>query len=146
MTAAVGWGATAAFKEDWVWDQAAATYALDPDMAATLRKNNPQVRLSADSNHQVEYRCMEAAPGVPSEMLLPACLVPMCVLHTASRSFVLLRAYCAAHKHDTCTKCICIKCIWQPFACWMQQARHVAGPEQFCPPSLHVPQPPLADP
>ncbi|KAK9843478.1 hypothetical protein WJX81_004582 [Elliptochloris bilobata] len=42
MTAAVGWGATAAFREDWVWDQAAATYALDPDMAATLRKNNPQ--------------------------------------------------------------------------------------------------------
>ena len=49
MTAAVGWGATAAFKEDWVWDQAAATYALDPDMAATLQKNNPQVRLLADS-------------------------------------------------------------------------------------------------
>ncbi len=44
MTAAVGWGATAAFREDWVWDQAAATYALDPDMAATLRRNNPQAR------------------------------------------------------------------------------------------------------
>ena len=45
MTAAVGWGATASFKEDWVWDQAAATYALDPEMAATLRKNNPQARV-----------------------------------------------------------------------------------------------------
>jgi magnesium chelatase subunit H len=42
MTAMVGWGATADFKEDWTWDQAAATYALDPEMAATLRKNNPQ--------------------------------------------------------------------------------------------------------
>ena len=52
MTAAVGWGATASFKEDWVWDQAAATYALDADMAATLRKNNPQVRLSADCMSQ----------------------------------------------------------------------------------------------
>ena len=44
MTAMVGWGATARFHEDWVFDQAAETYALDPDMAAKLRKNNPQVR------------------------------------------------------------------------------------------------------
>ena len=29
------------------------TYALDPDMAATLRKNNPQVRLSADSTSPI---------------------------------------------------------------------------------------------
>ena len=43
MTAMVGWGATARFQEDWVFDQAAETYALDPDMAAKLRKNNPQV-------------------------------------------------------------------------------------------------------
>jgi cobalamin biosynthesis Mg chelatase CobN len=43
MTAMVGWGATAAFSEDWVWNQAADTYVLDDDMAATLRKNNPQV-------------------------------------------------------------------------------------------------------
>ncbi len=43
MTAMVGWGATARFHEDWVFDQAAETYALDPDMAAKLRKNNPQV-------------------------------------------------------------------------------------------------------
>ena len=43
MTAMVGWGATARFHEDWVFDQAAETYALDPEMAAKLRKNNPQV-------------------------------------------------------------------------------------------------------
>jgi hypothetical protein len=43
MTAMLGWGATVDFKEDWTWDQAAETYALDPAMAETLRKNNPQV-------------------------------------------------------------------------------------------------------
>jgi len=42
MTAMVGWGATAGFSEGWVWDQAAGTYALDQEMAAKLRKNNPQ--------------------------------------------------------------------------------------------------------
>ena len=59
MTAAVGWGATASFKEDWVWDQAAATYALDPEMAATLRKNNPQARMQgfvSDSGSNREHR------------------------------------------------------------------------------------------
>ncbi len=45
MTAMMGWGATSKFSEDWVWNQAADTYALDPDMAAKLRKNNPQVML-----------------------------------------------------------------------------------------------------
>ena len=43
MTAMVGWGATTNFQEDWTWDQAAQTYALDKDMADKLRKNNPQV-------------------------------------------------------------------------------------------------------
>lgn len=42
MTAMVGWGATTNFMEDWTWDQAAETYALDPAMADKLRKNNPQ--------------------------------------------------------------------------------------------------------
>lgn len=37
MTAMVGWGATTDFREDWTWDQAAATYALDPEMASKLR-------------------------------------------------------------------------------------------------------------
>ena len=37
MTAMVGWGATTDFREDWTWDQAAETYALDPEMAARLR-------------------------------------------------------------------------------------------------------------
>lgn len=42
MTAMLGWGATSGFKEDWTWNQAAETYALDSDMAAKLRKSNPQ--------------------------------------------------------------------------------------------------------
>ena len=42
MTAMLGWGATSEFKEDWTWNQAAETYALDPEMAAKLRKSNPQ--------------------------------------------------------------------------------------------------------
>lgn len=42
MTALIGWGGTANFTDDWVYDQASATYALDPDMAAKLRKANPE--------------------------------------------------------------------------------------------------------
>lgn len=30
------------FKESWTWEQAAETYVLDDEMAATLRKNNPE--------------------------------------------------------------------------------------------------------
>lgn len=44
MTAAIGWGATADFKEDWVWDQSAETYT-EGEMAETLRKANPQVSM-----------------------------------------------------------------------------------------------------
>ena len=44
MTAMVGWGATTDFAEDWSWDEAASTYAFDPEMAETLRQANPQVR------------------------------------------------------------------------------------------------------
>jgi magnesium chelatase subunit H len=42
MTAMLGWAGTADFKENWVYDQAAATYALDPVMADRLRKANPE--------------------------------------------------------------------------------------------------------
>ena len=42
MTAAVGWGATSGFSEDWVWDGAYDTYVADADMAARLRRANPQ--------------------------------------------------------------------------------------------------------
>ncbi|GMH35161.1 hypothetical protein BSKO_03029 [Bryopsis sp. KO-2023] len=42
MTAMVGWGATTGFTDDWAWDQAADTYALDPEMAKKLRDANPQ--------------------------------------------------------------------------------------------------------
>ncbi len=42
MTALIGWGGTANFKEAWVYDQAAQTYALDAKMAEKLRKANPE--------------------------------------------------------------------------------------------------------
>jgi len=42
MTALIGWGGTADFTDDWVYDQAADTYAFDAEMAETLRKSNPE--------------------------------------------------------------------------------------------------------
>ncbi len=42
MTALMGWAGTTNFKENWVYDQAAATYALDPEMAERLRQANPE--------------------------------------------------------------------------------------------------------
>jgi magnesium chelatase subunit H len=42
MTALIGWGGTADFTDSWVYDQAADTYALDPEMAEKLRKANPE--------------------------------------------------------------------------------------------------------
>lgn len=42
MTAMLGWAGTADFKENWVYDQAVETYALDPEMAARLRQANPE--------------------------------------------------------------------------------------------------------
>jgi len=42
MTAMIGWGATTKFKEKWVFDQSAETYALDPDMAKRLMDANPE--------------------------------------------------------------------------------------------------------
>ncbi|MFZ9738529.1 MAG: magnesium chelatase subunit H [Prochlorotrichaceae cyanobacterium] len=42
MTALMGWAGTADFQENWVYDQAAATYALDPAMSDRLRKANPE--------------------------------------------------------------------------------------------------------
>ncbi|WP_448561867.1 magnesium chelatase subunit H [Trichothermofontia sp.] len=42
MTALIGWGGTTNFQEAWVYDQAATTYALDPEMATKLRKANPE--------------------------------------------------------------------------------------------------------
>ncbi|WP_017651623.1 magnesium chelatase subunit H [Fortiea contorta] len=42
MTALIGWGATADFQDNWVYDQAADTYALDPEMAEKLRQANPE--------------------------------------------------------------------------------------------------------
>ena len=49
MTAMLGWGATTDFREDWTWDQAADTYALDAEMAAKLQNANPQARPEACS-------------------------------------------------------------------------------------------------
>eukprot|EP00210_Caulerpa_lentillifera_P003376 g3220.t1 len=42
MTAMIGWGATTDFHEDWSWDQAANTYAFDPELSRILRESNPQ--------------------------------------------------------------------------------------------------------
>ncbi len=42
MTALVGWGGTTGFQDDWVYEQAAETYALDTDMAKRLRAANPE--------------------------------------------------------------------------------------------------------
>jgi magnesium chelatase subunit H len=42
MTALIGWGGTSGFRDPWVYDQAADTYALDPAMAQRLRESNPE--------------------------------------------------------------------------------------------------------
>jgi magnesium chelatase subunit H len=42
MTALIGWGGTANFKDDWVYDQAADTYMLDAEMAKKLRDANSE--------------------------------------------------------------------------------------------------------
>jgi len=42
MTALIGWGGTADFTDEWVYNQAADTYALDAEMAEKLRKANPE--------------------------------------------------------------------------------------------------------
>ena len=38
----IGWGATTKFQEQWVFDQSAATYALDKEMAEKLMDANPE--------------------------------------------------------------------------------------------------------
>jgi magnesium chelatase subunit H len=42
MTALIGWSGTTKFHENWVYDQAADTYALDAEMAEKLKKANPE--------------------------------------------------------------------------------------------------------
>jgi magnesium chelatase subunit H len=42
MTALIGWGGTTGFRDAWVYDQAADTYALDAAMAQRLRDANPE--------------------------------------------------------------------------------------------------------
>ncbi|MDJ0679348.1 MAG: magnesium chelatase subunit H [Xenococcaceae cyanobacterium MO_167.B52] len=42
MTALIGWGGTANFQDDWVYDQAADTYMLDAEMAKKLQAANPE--------------------------------------------------------------------------------------------------------
>ena len=42
MTAMIGWAGTTNFQDGWVYDQAAATYAFDAEMAAKLRQSNPE--------------------------------------------------------------------------------------------------------
>ena len=38
MTALIGWGGTCGFRDPWVYDQAANTYAFDAAMAQRLRE------------------------------------------------------------------------------------------------------------
>ncbi|MBE7386024.1 MAG: magnesium chelatase subunit H [Leptolyngbya sp. SIO1E4] len=42
LTAMIGWAGTTHFKDAWVYDQAAETYAADPVMAERLRQANPE--------------------------------------------------------------------------------------------------------
>merc|ERR1712176_1544785 len=42
FTSLLGWNATADFKEDWVYDQAVENYVENEEVAAALRKANPQ--------------------------------------------------------------------------------------------------------
>jgi magnesium chelatase subunit H len=42
MTALVGWSGTANFTDNWVYDEAATTYAFDTEMANKLREANPE--------------------------------------------------------------------------------------------------------
>jgi magnesium chelatase subunit H len=42
MTALIGWGGTADFTDNWVYEQAADTYAFDSEMADKLRQANPE--------------------------------------------------------------------------------------------------------
>lgn len=65
MTAAVGWGATAGYAEDWVWDQAAETYALDGEMAAKLKAANPQAFRSACARWSPQPCCSKPDAAAP---------------------------------------------------------------------------------
>jgi magnesium chelatase subunit H len=63
MTAMLGWGATIEFQEDWTWDQSAEMYVLDDEMAATLRRNNPEAfRNTVGRMLEAAGRGMWAAP------------------------------------------------------------------------------------
>jgi magnesium chelatase subunit H len=42
LTALIGWSGTVNFTDNWVYDQAAATYALDAEMAKRLQAANPE--------------------------------------------------------------------------------------------------------
>jgi magnesium chelatase subunit H len=42
MTALVGWSGTVSFTDNWVYDQAAQTYALDAEMSRKLQEANPE--------------------------------------------------------------------------------------------------------
>lgn len=54
MTALIGWSGTVGFKDKFVYDGVADVYALDEEMAAKLRKSNPE------AYQNVLKRCLEA--------------------------------------------------------------------------------------
>jgi magnesium chelatase subunit H len=67
MTALIGWGGTSGFRDPWVYDQAADTYAFDAAMAQRLREANPE------AFRNVVGRMLEASSrgmwNAPSEKL-----------------------------------------------------------------------------
>ena len=90
MTAMLGWGATTKFSEDWTWNQAAETYALDPDMAAKLRKNNPQVQ-SAVNKQVVTWEYWLSRMIVSSRKWVP------CYINFDKRTTSLENQHCPVH-------------------------------------------------
>jgi magnesium chelatase subunit H len=42
MTALIGWGGTVDFTDNWVYEQAANTYAFDTEMAKKIQQANPE--------------------------------------------------------------------------------------------------------
>lgn len=67
-------------QEDWVYDQSAETYALDPEMAKKLKENNPEAfknivgRLIEASNRGM----WEAKPDMLSKLQVISGLISVC--------------------------------------------------------------------
>ncbi len=70
MTALIGWAGTSDFRDGWVYDQAADTYALDAAMAERLRQANPEAfRNVVGRMLEAHSRGIWEAPGDKLEKL-----------------------------------------------------------------------------